>query len=62
MALKFQKGDPVRQVVTVIKGEVVDFKIIDNDVQYCVAYTGADGERHERYFTESEIEPATSQA
>lgn len=57
MALKHKNGDKVRQVVPVIEGEVVDAKIIDGDVQYEVAYIGADGEQHSRFFTEAEIEP-----
>lgn len=58
MAIAFKKGDVVRQVVPVIEGKVVDVAIVDGDVQFCVEYTGADGEPHQRFFTEAEIEKA----
>jgi len=56
MALKFKRNDVVRQVVPVIEGVVGDAKIVDGDVQYEVAYVGADGEPHFRFFKEDEIE------
>ena len=58
MAIAFKKGDQVRQVVPVIEGAVVDVAIVDGDVQFCVEYTGADGDVHQRFFTEAEIEKA----
>jgi glycine betaine/choline ABC-type transport system substrate-binding protein len=58
MAIAFKKGDQVRQVVPVIEGKVVDVAIVDGDVQFCVEYTGTDGEPHQRFFTEAEIEKA----
>ena len=61
MALKFKKGDKVRQVVHIFEGVVTDAAIIDADVQFKVDYVGADGESHTRHFTEDQIEliPAT---
>lgn len=56
MALAFKKGAKVRQVVPVIEGEVVGQQIIDDEVQYEVAYGGSDGEQHSRFFKESELE------
>jgi hypothetical protein len=61
MPIAFKKGAKVRQIVPVIEGEVVDVKIVDGDVQFEVAYTGADGEPHARYFTEDEIEAAPAE-
>ncbi|MRV72562.1 hypothetical protein GJ700_12675 [Duganella sp. FT92W] len=58
MPLAFKKGDAVRQVVQVIEGTVVGTCIVDDDVQFEVAYTGADGEPHSRFFAEHEIMPA----
>lgn len=55
MALKFKKGDKVRQVVKVIEGEVTDAVIIDADVQFKVQWEDQDGV-HERTFTEDQIE------
>jgi hypothetical protein len=56
MALTHKKGDSVRQVVPVIEGKVVEVKIVDDDVQYCVEYVDAAGETHQRFFAESDIE------
>jgi hypothetical protein len=55
MPLPFKTGARVRQVAPVIEGEVVGIALVEGDVQYRVAYTGADGEAHERFFTEAEI-------
>lgn len=57
MALAFQKGDQVRQVVPVIAGQVLDMQIIDGDVQYLVEYV-EDGETKQRWFKETEIAAA----
>jgi hypothetical protein len=57
MAIKFSIGAPVRQIVTPIEGVVTKATIIDNDVQYCVEYIDpADGQTHERFFVEADIE------
>jgi hypothetical protein len=56
MPTAFKKGDSVRQVVNPIEGEVVDLAIVDGDVQFLVSYVGADGEQHQRYFTEAELQ------
>eukprot|EP01034_Spumella_vulgaris_P041665 gene41665-51629_t len=40
------KGDKVRQKVVVIEGVVSDVKVADGELQFEVAYTGADGESH----------------
>ena len=58
MPLAHKVGAAVRQVVPVITGTVTDIKIVDGEPQFEVAYTGADGEPHARYFTEDEIEAA----
>ncbi len=56
MAVAFKKGAKVRQKVFVIEGEVTGIQVIDDDVHFSVAYTGEDGEMHERVFMENEIE------
>ena len=57
MAIKFKRGDSVTQVVTApIIGTVTAANIVDDDVSFLVAYVGADGESHERFFKEDEIE------
>lgn len=62
MPLAFKIGDAVRQVVPVISGTVKNFAIVDGDVQFEVAYTGADSEPHARFFAEGEIEAAPAPA
>lgn len=58
MGMKFKKGDIARQVVPVIEGQIISVAIVDDEVQYELAYTGADGEPHSRFFKEDEIEAA----
>lgn len=58
MPLAHKVGDAVRQVVPVIEGTVKNIAIADGEVQFEVAYTGADGEPHSRFFAEGEIESA----
>jgi hypothetical protein len=56
MPLAFTKGQTVRQKAVVIQGEIVKAEIVDCEVQFSVSYVGADGETHERFFREDEIE------
>jgi hypothetical protein len=56
MGIKYKVGAQVRQVVPVISGEVVGVAIVDGEVSFEVAYIGADGEPHSRFFGEDEIE------
>lgn len=62
MALKFKRGDIVRQVVPVITGRVADHVIIDGDVQYVVDYADAEGNLVSRPFTEVQLELRPEQA
>jgi hypothetical protein len=55
MAIAYKIGDTVRQVVPIIEGKVISVAIIDGDVQFEVAYDGADGEPHSRFFKEDEL-------
>lgn len=57
MAIKHKRGDVVRQIAPVIQGEIVNMVIVDDEVQFEVAYLGTDGEAHSRFFKEEEIEP-----
>ena len=56
MALKFKKGDSVRQLVPVITGTIVEQNITDNEVAYKVEWQNAQGETESRWFKESELE------
>jgi len=55
MALKFQIGDSVKQVVPVIQGKIVRPVIVGNDVCYEVEFADGD-DLHTRVFTETELE------
>ena len=55
MPIAFKKDDLVEQIVTPIKGKVIDIAVIDADIQFCVEYKTVDGETHQRFFTEAEI-------
>ena len=54
------KGAQVRQVAPAIEGEVTArrFDESTDGMSYLVAFTGADGQPHERWFLESEITEA----
>lgn len=58
MAVKFQNGDIVRQVVTPIVGKIVRFTFNPGtgEISYVVSWTDAEGALHERAFSEYEIE------
>ena len=56
MAIAFKRGDTVKQVLPVLQGTVVESKVIEDDICFLVSYVGADGESHERWFKESELE------
>jgi len=61
MALKFKVGDAVKQNAKPIEGVVTRAHIVDGDsVEFFVAYTGSDGEKHERSFTEDQIVAASA--
>lgn len=62
MGAKFKKGDSVVQAVKPISGTVTRIIVVDEDeIQIMVAYTGEDGEQHERPFTEDQLEAAAPQ-
>lgn len=53
-------GANVRQIVSVISGQVVQKRFHDesDQLEYLVAYTDADGQPQSRWFLESQIEVA----
>ena len=51
-----QPGTNVEFVQPTLKGEVVKAAIIDNSIQYLVAYTNDEGVAHERWFKEDEVQ------
>lgn len=56
--MPFAKGDLVRLKTPVIQGPVLD-GTYDMDAQafsYRLAFTDADGQEHDRWFTEGELE------
>lgn len=55
MAL-LKTGTTVRLVQPVVQGEITGASIVDDEVQYKVEYVDANGERQERFFTESVLE------
>lgn len=56
MAMKFKKGDVVRQVVRPIEGAITDATIADVEVIFKVEWTDDKGDHRARYFKEDEIE------
>lgn len=62
--MSIKNGDRVRQKAPTITGEVVETKY-DNDknaLTHLVAFTGDDGEAHERWFSADELEVLTGDA
>lgn len=58
MGMKFKKGDPVVQVTNPIRGMITSMIIRDDEPVYLVGWTDANGDVHERPFSEEEIEAA----
>jgi len=56
MAANFSKGQKVQRVSPSIIGEVVTLAIVGDELQYLVKYPTADGELHQRYFTEAQLQ------
>lgn len=55
MATAFKKGDPVTVKGTTLAGVVETLAIVDDEVQFCVAYTDNDGEPQMRYFADAQL-------
>jgi hypothetical protein len=51
-----KKQTPVRQIVRPIEGIIADQALHDGELRYLVEYTGDDGETHQRWFEQSEVE------
>lgn len=60
MGLKFKKGDDVTQVITPITGKVSGVILIDDEVQFLVSWTDANGDAHERPFKEDDLQADAS--
>ena len=60
MSVKFKNGDTVRQVIAPIEGQVMRFAFDPQtgEIAYLVSWTDAEGNAHERSFSEDEIEVA----
>ncbi len=58
--MPLNKGAKVRQVVPVIEGEITERRFNDeaDSMEYLVAFTDAEGEPSERWFTEAQLEAA----
>lgn len=59
MALKFKAGDAVRQIVPVIEGTVTGSTIVGDEVMVKVEWIDAAGDKHERFFSEKQLEGVT---
>ena len=59
--MKFEKGQPVRQKVFVVSGNVLQRRIDPetDKIQYFLRWKDAEGNDHERWWNEDELE-ATS--
>ena len=51
-----KSGTQVSLVQPVISGQVAKAEIVDDEIKYLVAYTDANGQAQERWFSESELE------
>jgi hypothetical protein len=56
--MAFKQDQGVRLIQPVIEGPVNDIRYNKDDsaLEYLVGYVGQDGENHERWFAESELE------
>jgi hypothetical protein len=59
-----KKGDLAKQVIHPIEGVVIGKQFLeDSDIfQFCLEYTGADGEVHQKWFDEGELEVVEPEA
>lgn len=51
-----KQGTPVEFVQPNLKGSIVKTEIIDDGIQYLVEYTNDEGDTHQRWFKETEIQ------
>ncbi len=56
MANAFKIGDKIKQVVSQPECTILEKQFIGDDICYHVEFIGADGEVHDRWFKESEME------
>ncbi len=56
MALKFKRGDTVKQLTPIVQGTVTETRVIGDELMVFVTYTDANGVTHERPFSEDELD------
>jgi len=61
MAIKFKRGEAVKQITPIISGTVTETRVIGDELMVFVEYTDASGEKHERPFSEDELEAAAAE-
>ena len=61
MALKFKRGETVKQVAPIVQGTVTETRVIGDELMVFVEYTDANGEKHERPFSEEELEAVAAE-
>lgn len=62
MAIKFKRGETVKQITPIVQGTVTETRVIGDELMVFVEYTDAAGEKHERAFSEDELEAVTAEA
>ena len=61
MALKFKRGETVKQLTPIVQGIVTETRVIGDELMVFVEYTDANGEKHERPFSENELESVAAE-
>lgn len=61
MAIKFKRGEAVKQIMPIISGTVTETRVIGDELMVFVEYTDAAGVEHERPFSEDELEAVTAE-
>ena len=61
MALKFKRGETVKQVAPIVQGTVTETRVIGDELMVFVSYTDAAGVEHERPFSEDELEAVAAE-
>ena len=51
-----KKHTPVRQIIAPIEGKIIDQGLHDGEIRYLVEFSVADGDIHQRWFNENDVE------
>ena len=59
----FKEGQKVRLVAPIIEGSIADinYNKLTEELEYLLGYSSADGDLHQRWFSESDLEAVSDE-